>query len=170
MPKWSNDSYLQENQVLQTTCTLSMTYQINFVNSNLFIHLTEITRFQKHVDGLRTDMQIPRQNILPCKKLRIHSFNISFLYTVLSYETHIYFLGNRKFFLKNGIAQTFGSHLPKVTGNSFDLLKPKSYLSRFEDTARHVKSTHYLPLLQFCQTLLSSYFSTNFSLELQKFN
>ena len=29
------NSYLQENQELQTTCTLSMTYQINAVNKQL---------------------------------------------------------------------------------------------------------------------------------------
>ena len=29
-------------------------------------------------------------------------------------------------------------HLLKVTGKIFDLLKPKSYLSRLEDIARHV--------------------------------
>ena len=28
-------------------------------------------------------------------------------------------------------------HLLNVTGNIFDLLKPKSYLSRLEDVARH---------------------------------
>ena len=32
MPKRSNASYLQENQELQTKCTLSMTCQINVVN------------------------------------------------------------------------------------------------------------------------------------------
>ena len=32
MPKRSNDSYLQENQEPETTCTLSMTWQIDVVN------------------------------------------------------------------------------------------------------------------------------------------
>ena len=35
IPKWSDHSYLQENQELSTTCTLSMTDQINFVNRQL---------------------------------------------------------------------------------------------------------------------------------------
>ena len=56
MPKRSNDSYLQENQELYTTCTLSMTYQINVVNKQLVPPLIEITHFQKHIDGLLTDM------------------------------------------------------------------------------------------------------------------
>ena len=33
--KWSNGSYFQENQELQTTCTLFMTCQIDFVNKEL---------------------------------------------------------------------------------------------------------------------------------------
>ena len=32
MPQRGNESYLQENQELQTTCTFSMTCQINVVN------------------------------------------------------------------------------------------------------------------------------------------
>ena len=36
MSKWSDDSCLQENQELQTTCTLSMTCQIDVVNKQLF--------------------------------------------------------------------------------------------------------------------------------------
>ena len=39
MTKRSNDSYLQENQELYTTYTLSMTCQISAVISNLFFHL-----------------------------------------------------------------------------------------------------------------------------------
>ena len=35
MPKWSNDSCLQENQESYTTCTLSMTCQIDVVNKQL---------------------------------------------------------------------------------------------------------------------------------------
>ena len=35
MPKRSNDLYLQENQELQTTRTLSMVCQINVVNKQL---------------------------------------------------------------------------------------------------------------------------------------
>ena len=35
MPKRENDSNLQENQELQTTCPLSMTCQINVVNKQL---------------------------------------------------------------------------------------------------------------------------------------
>ena len=35
MPKRSNDSNLQGNQELKTTCTLSMTCQINVVNKPL---------------------------------------------------------------------------------------------------------------------------------------
>ena len=35
MPKRSNHSYLQENQELQTICTLSITCQINVVNKQL---------------------------------------------------------------------------------------------------------------------------------------
>ena len=35
MPKRSKNSYLHENQELQTTCTLSMTSQIHFVNKEL---------------------------------------------------------------------------------------------------------------------------------------
>ena len=31
---------------------------------NMFHNLSEITRFWKHIDGLLTDMQIPRHNIL----------------------------------------------------------------------------------------------------------
>ena len=51
--------------------------------SNLFLHLTEIARFQKHPDGLLTDMQMLRWNIVPCKKkLGIHSFDISYWYTI----------------------------------------------------------------------------------------
>ena len=34
----------------------------------------------------------------------------------------------------------------------------------------HIKSTHYLPIPGFCQKLLNSYFPTNFSPELQKYN
>ena len=56
MPKRSNESYLQENQELETTRTPSMTCQINVGTSNLFLHLTEIIRFQKHIDGLLTDI------------------------------------------------------------------------------------------------------------------
>ena len=33
-----------------------------------------------------------------------------------------------------------------------------------------IKSTHYLPIPGFCQQLLNSYFPTNFSPELQKYN
>ena len=33
--KWSNNSYLQENQELKTTCTHSMTCQIDVVNKQL---------------------------------------------------------------------------------------------------------------------------------------
>ena len=78
--------------------------------SNLSPHLIEITCFQKHIDGLLTDMYMPRQNILPHKKqLRIHSFNETFLYTILIAlpnrylfkEIFWYIYG---FFLKNGIA------------------------------------------------------------------
>ena len=35
VPKRGSDSYLQENQELQTTWTLSMTCQINVVNKQL---------------------------------------------------------------------------------------------------------------------------------------
>ena len=56
MPKRSNDSFLQENQELWTTGTLSMTCQIDIVKSNLFHHLIEITCFQKYINGLLTDM------------------------------------------------------------------------------------------------------------------
>ena len=58
--------------------------------------------------------------------------------------------------------------LPKVTGQTFDLLKPKSYLSRWEDMQLNL--THYLLLPRFCQKLLNSYFPINFSLELQEYN
>ena len=40
MTKWSNVSYLQENQELYTTCTLSMICQINVVNKELGPPLT----------------------------------------------------------------------------------------------------------------------------------
>ena len=56
MPKLSNDSNLQENPEPCTTCTLSRTCLIDVVKSNLFYHLIEITYFQKHIDGLLTDM------------------------------------------------------------------------------------------------------------------
>ena len=56
MPKRSNDSCLQENQELQTTCILPMNFQIYVLNKQLVPHLTEITRFEKHIDGLITDM------------------------------------------------------------------------------------------------------------------
>ena len=45
-PKRGSDSYLQENQELQTTWTLSMTCQINVVNKQLVPPL----------NGLLTDM------------------------------------------------------------------------------------------------------------------
>ena len=65
----------------------------------MFLHLIEVTHFQKRINGLLTDMQIPRQNILPCKKqLRIHTFNIPFLYAILSYQTDAYL--KKSFFLK----------------------------------------------------------------------
>ena len=49
-----------------------------------------------------------------------------------------FFLGNLSiFFFKNGIAYTFDRHLLKVTGKLFHLLKPKCYLNRLEDIARH---------------------------------
>ena len=35
MPKQSNDSYLQENQESQTTCTLPMNCQVYVVNNQL---------------------------------------------------------------------------------------------------------------------------------------
>ena len=57
IPTLSNDSYLQENQeTTWTTCTLSMTCQIDIVKSNLFHHLIEITCFQKYINGLLTDI------------------------------------------------------------------------------------------------------------------
>ena len=47
MPKRSNDSYLQENQELYTTCTLSMTYQITVVNKQLVPPLNSNNSFSK---------------------------------------------------------------------------------------------------------------------------
>ena len=52
MPKRSNDSYLQEHQELQTTCTLSTTYQINVANKQFVPPIN----FQKHIDDLLTDI------------------------------------------------------------------------------------------------------------------
>ena len=57
--------------------------------SNLLLHLIEISRFQKHIDGLLTDMYIPRQSHVK-NYLRIHSLNIPFLYPILSYQTYTY--------------------------------------------------------------------------------
>ena len=54
----------------------------------------------------------------------------------------------------------------KATGKIFNMLKPKSYLSKLEDIACHV--TYYLPLSRFYQKLLNSYFPANFSLELHQ--
>ena len=51
--------------------------------SNLLLHSNEITHFQKHIDGLFTDMWILRQNILPCKN--------KFVYTLLIYPFYILF-------------------------------------------------------------------------------
>ena len=42
--------------------------KLMFWISSLFHHLIKITCFQKHIDSLLTDMQMPRQNMLPCKK------------------------------------------------------------------------------------------------------
>ena len=52
MLKRSNDSYLQEHQELQTTCTLSTTYQINVANKQFVPPIN----FQKHIDDLLTDI------------------------------------------------------------------------------------------------------------------
>ena len=91
-PRQRNESYLWENQEPWTKCTLSMTYWTDVVSNNLFPHLIKITCFQKHVDGLLTDMYMQRQNILPCKKqFRRHSFNILFFNILfyLSYQTDL---------------------------------------------------------------------------------
>ena len=52
-------------------------------------------------------------------------------------------------------------HLLKVTGKLFDLLKPKSYLSRLQDTARHATSANVLfttsPVLSKAPEQLLSY-------------
>ena len=52
-------------------------------------------------------------------------------------------------------------HLLKVTGKRFDLLKPKSYLSRLEDIARHATQVSTLlttsPVLSKATERLLSY-------------
>ena len=59
----------------------------------------------------------------------------------------------------------------KVTEKLFDLLKPKSSLSRLEEIARMQLSQRIIyHFIRFRQKLLSSYFPTNFSIEIQKFN
>ena len=82
----------------------------------------------------------------------MRSFNIPYLYTILSYQTDTY-LKNFSwksidfFFKKYDIAQTFYScqmsmlkvdTSAKVAGKLLDLLKPKSYWSSLEDIARLV--------------------------------
>ena len=52
--------------------------------------------------------------------------------------------------------------------NFFDLLKPKSYLSRLENIACH--TTQINALFTACQKPLNSYFPANFSLELHQDN
>ena len=78
MPKWSNDSYLHENQEPETTCTFSMTCLIDVVISNLFLHLIEITRFQNH---MMAHLQTCR-----CRgKIYFHVKN-NFVYTIVMYS------------------------------------------------------------------------------------
>ena len=59
-------------------------------------------------------------------------------------------------------------HLLKVKEKFFDLLKPKSYLSRLENIACHTIQIN--ALFTACQKLLKSYFPANFSLELHQDN
>ena len=74
-------THLKENQESYTTCTLSTTCQIDVVKINLFHHVIEITCFQKHIDDL---LKCRGKKKLPYKEeLRMHSFNILFLYTFL---------------------------------------------------------------------------------------
>ena len=47
MPKWSNDSYLQEKQELETTCTLSITCQTN-VGATCSSYLTRLEDIGRH--------------------------------------------------------------------------------------------------------------------------
>ena len=81
----------------------------------------------------------------------MHFFNILLLYTILIVLPNKYlfkeiFSEIYRLSLKNGIAWTFYScrmtmlkliHLLEVMGELFDLLKPKCYLGRLEDIARH---------------------------------
>ena len=106
----------------------------------MFLQLIEITHFQKYIDGLLTDMQIPRQNMLSCKKyLRTHSFNIPFRYIFKKEFLEIY-----RLFEKNGITKTFYScqmsmlKIDTTNEKSFQpVKKPKSFLSRLNEIARH---------------------------------
>ena len=49
MPEQINDTFLQENQELQTTCTLSVTCPINVVNKQLVLPLNSNNPY-RHVD------------------------------------------------------------------------------------------------------------------------
>ena len=91
MPKRSNTDISRKTKSCRQYVLFLWPVKLMLWISNLFLNLIEVTHFQKHIDGLLTDMQIQRQNILPCKKqLRIHSFNIPFLYAILSYQTDAY--------------------------------------------------------------------------------
>ena len=75
MPKWSNDSYLQKNQELQTTCTLSMSCQINVANKHLvpplniiiIIIIIIITLFQVDEIKIQNVIQVTYTRQLLCK-------------------------------------------------------------------------------------------------------
>ena len=56
MPKRSNDSYLRKAKSRRQHALFLWPIKLMLWISNLFLYLIEITRFQKHADGLLTDM------------------------------------------------------------------------------------------------------------------
>ena len=68
MPKQGNDSIFRKTTSCRQHAFFLWPIKLMLWISNLFLHLIDITHFQKHIDGLLTDVQILRQNIPPCKK------------------------------------------------------------------------------------------------------
>ena len=80
MPKRSNDSYLQKNQELQTTCTFCMTCQVSVVNKQLILPQPVFKKI------LMAYLQTCR-----CRgKIYPHVKN-NFVYTLLIYPFYILF-------------------------------------------------------------------------------
>ena len=68
IPKQSNDSISRKTKTCWQHALFLWPFKLMLWISNLFLQLNEITHFQKHINGLLTDMKITRQNLLPYKK------------------------------------------------------------------------------------------------------